>query len=120
MTVDTQADSRQALLDELAGIDELALAILCELGEVPSPGGMSLPRLGKRLGQGASVLLRQLTAMSAATVAGVPGPGWVRVAQDEERWLAFITEAGSAQRDRWLAVLAQAQALHADAVERAP
>lgn len=57
---------------------------------------MSLPRLGKRLGQGVSVLLRELTLMSDASVGGQRGPGWVRVDQLGERWVAHLTDAGRA------------------------
>jgi hypothetical protein len=65
--------------------DSFAVAILRALAEAPvdgpSGGGMSLPRLGKRLGQGASVVMRQLTLMGDAAIGGVRGPGWVRVVQ---------------------------------------
>jgi FdhD protein len=57
---------------------------------------MSLPRLGKRLGQGASVVMRQLTRMGDATLGGVRGPGWVRVVQLDDRWVAHLTDAGRA------------------------
>ena len=58
--------------------------------------GMSLPRLGKRLGQSASVLVRELTHLSDATLAGQRGPGWARVVQEEGRWVAHITAEGLA------------------------
>ncbi len=45
-------------------------AILRTLGDAPRDGGVSLPRLGKQLGQGASVLMRQLTLMGDATIGG--------------------------------------------------
>ena len=105
---------QQALFDALAQIDGFALAILDELAASPHPGGMSLPRLGKRLGQGASVVLRQLTAMSAASLGGRPGPGWVRIEREEERWIAFLTDAGRARHASWMALVAQAEALEAD------
>lgn len=76
--------------------DALALAILRELAAAPGEGGMSLPRLGKRLGQGASVLMRQLTLMGDAAVGGVAGPGWVRVVQTDDRWVVHLTDAGRA------------------------
>ncbi|RYF32086.1 MAG: hypothetical protein EOO26_12500 [Comamonadaceae bacterium] len=76
--------------------DALAEAILRELASAPREGGMSLPRLGKRLGQGASVLMRQLTLMGDAAVGGVAGPGWVRVVQLDDRWVAYLTESGRA------------------------
>src|SRR5690606_6866472 len=66
-------------------VDSLSAAILQLLAEAPPPGGVSLPRIGKRLGLSASALLRHLTAMSDAQLAGQPGPGWVRVTQTEER-----------------------------------
>jgi hypothetical protein len=58
--------------------------------------GMSLPRLGKRLGQGVSVLMRQLTLMSDASVGGQRGPGWVRVVQTNDRCVACLTDEGRA------------------------
>lgn len=77
----------------------LAQAILRELTSAPLDGGLSLPRLGKRLGQGVSVLMRQLALMGDAEIGGQPGPGWVRVVQLEDRWVAHLTQAGR----RWLA-----------------
>ena len=75
-------------------LSPLAAAIVSELATVPEPQGMSLPRLGKRLGQGASVLMRQLALMGDASVGGVPGPGWVRLEQQDARWVAYLTPAG--------------------------
>lgn len=75
-------------------MDPLSAAILQALAEAPGAGGMSLPRLGKRLGQGASVLLRQLALMSDAPVGGVAGPGWVRVVREDERWVVHLTDTG--------------------------
>ena len=80
--------------DDVPELDELSAAILRELAAAPSQAGMSLPRLGKHLGLGASVLMRSLSAMSNARIGGVDGPGWVRVTQVEERWTAALTEAG--------------------------
>jgi hypothetical protein len=82
--------------DTMPELDELSAAILRELDAAPGDAGMSLPRLGKHLGLGASVLMRSLSAMSHARIGGVEGPGWVRVTQDEERWTAVLTEAGRA------------------------
>ncbi|PLC06308.1 hypothetical protein CY658_04545 [Variovorax sp. RO1] len=76
--------------------DAFSIAILRALAEAPGEGGMSLPRLGKRLGQGASVVMRQLTLMGDAALGGVRGPGWVRVVQQDERWVAHLTDAGRA------------------------
>ena len=80
--------------DTTPELDELSAAILRELAAAPGDAGMSLPRLGKHLGLGASVLMRSLSAMSHARIGGVAGPGWVRVTQEEERWTAALTEAG--------------------------
>ena len=80
--------------DTAPELDELSAAILRELVAAPGDAGMSLPRLGKHLGLGASVLMRSLSAMSHARIGGVEGPGWVRVTQAEERWTAVLTEAG--------------------------
>jgi hypothetical protein len=74
--------------------DSFPAAILRALAEAPGDGGMSLPRLGKRLGQGASVVMRQLTLMGDAAIGGVRGPGWVRVVQLDDRWVAHLTDAG--------------------------
>ncbi len=75
----------------------LAAGILRELASAPEAGdGLSLPRLGKRLGQGVSVLMRQLALMGDAAIGGVPGPGWVRVVQTGDRWMASLTPAGRA------------------------
>ena len=80
--------------DTTPELDELSAAILRELAAAPGDAGMSLPRLGKHLGLGASVLMRSLSAMSHARIGGVEGPGWVRVTQVEERWTAALTKAG--------------------------
>ena len=80
--------------DDVPELDELSAAILRELAAAPSQAGMSLPRLGKHLGLGASVLMRSLSAMSNARIDGVDGPDWVRVTQVEERWNAALTETG--------------------------
>ncbi|GER12626.1 hypothetical protein D3C87_1081380 [compost metagenome] len=79
--------------------DAFSIAILRALAEAPGEGGMSLPRLGKRLGQGASVVMRQLTLMGDAALGGVRGPGWVRVVQLDDRWVAHLTDAGRAVVD---------------------
>ena len=83
-------------------LDPLVVAILRELAAAPGPAGMSLPRLGKRLGQGASVLMRVLSAMGHARIGGVEGPGWVRVVQEEDRWTATLTDTGRAFCERHL------------------
>ena len=78
--------------------EPLACCILRALAAEATRGdaGMSLPRLGKRLGHSASVLMRELTHLSDAPLAGQPGPGWVRVVQAEGRWLAHLTLEGLA------------------------
>ena len=76
--------------------DSFCVAILRALAEAPGEGGMSLSRLGKRLGQGASVVMRHLTLMGDAAIGGVRGPGWVRVVQLDDRWVAHLTDAGRA------------------------
>ena len=80
--------------DHAPPLDELPVAILRELAAAPGDAGMSLPRLGKHLGLGASVLMRALSAMGHARIGGVDGPGWVRVTQIEDRWSAALTQAG--------------------------
>ena len=72
--------------------DPFALAILAVLSDGPSP--MSLPRLAKKLDLGVSVVMRQLSLMGDAVIGGQPGPGWVRVVQDEERWVVHLTDSG--------------------------
>ena len=52
----------------------LAAALLRALAQEPPDRDVSLPRLGKRLGQGASVLLRQLSLMGDAPWAACPAP----------------------------------------------
>lgn len=78
----------------------LALMILQALAQAQEEqrgsAGVSLPRLGKRLGLGVSALMRQLTLMSDAALGGQPGPGWVRVTQVEGRWTACLTDTGRA------------------------
>lgn len=82
--------------DDIPELDELSAAILRELAAAPGDAGMSLPRLGKHLGLGVSVLMRALSALGHARIGGVDGPGWVRVTQEEDRWTAALTEAGRA------------------------
>ena len=70
-------------------MQSLLLQTLHEL----APGGepVALTRLAKRLDQRVSVLLRELTALSDASLGGVPGPGLVRLACDDAgRWTAAI------------------------------
>ena len=72
--------------------DPLACEILQMLAAEQAP--VSLPRLGKRLGQSASVLMRQLAVMGTASIAGQAGPGWVDLRQEDGRWVARITPQG--------------------------
>ncbi|AVS63175.1 formate dehydrogenase accessory sulfurtransferase FdhD [Paracidovorax avenae] len=74
--------------------DDFTAALLAALAELDAPQGVSLPRLAKRLGQPGSAVLRRLHLLGDAVLGGTPGPGWVRVAQDGDRWLAHLTEAG--------------------------
>ncbi len=81
-------------MNDSTALTPLAQALLRELAGAPDAVGMSLPRLGKRLGQGVSVLMRQLSLMGDAAIGGVHGPGWVRVEQINDRWVARLTAAG--------------------------
>jgi hypothetical protein len=74
--------------------DPFSVAILAELATAPAVGGMSLPRLAKRLDLGASVVMRQLSQMGDAQIGRRAGPGWVRVVQTEDRWVVYLTDAG--------------------------
>ncbi len=98
-------------------VPPLAWALLQALAEEGVDGGgddaaVSLPRLGKRLGQGVSVLMRQLSLMGDAVIGGMPGPGWVQVREEGGRWTAQLTEAGRA--------FVAAQAAEADGEAPAP
>lgn len=72
----------------------LPAALLRVLAQEGGERGVSLPRLVKRLGLGASALMRELSRMSDAVLGGVRGPGWVIVEQRDGRWVAHLTEAG--------------------------
>ena len=76
--------------------ESLAAALLAALAEEGVDQPVSLPRLGKRLQSGVSVLLRELTLMGSARIGPRTGPGWVSVEQDGDRWLARLTPAGAA------------------------
>jgi len=70
-------------------------ALLRLLTELDGGQGVALTRLAKRLDERVSVLLRRCTALSDATVAGMAGPGWVRLACDDTgRWTVHLTPAG--------------------------
>ena len=81
---------------EAAQLRPLGAALLLALGEEGAGPSLSLPRLAKQLGQGVSVLLRELTLMGDAVLAGRPGPGWVQVAQLDGHWRVQLTPAGAA------------------------
>ncbi len=82
-----------------SGLAPLVEALLRALAEAPPGKQVSLPRLGKQLGQGASVLMRQLSLMGDTPVGGVAGPGWVRVEQQDGGWRVSLTELGRAQAE---------------------
>ena len=91
----------QAAADPEERHPPLACRILCALAEAAptasgDPAGMSLPRLGKRLGHSASVLVRELAGLGDATLAGRRGPGWVQVEQAQGRWTVHLTAEGRA------------------------
>ena len=70
----------------------LQQAILQTLVQEGAP--MSLPQLTKRLGLSGSVVLRELSLMGDAVIGGKAGPGWVRVWEEEGRWMGEATAAG--------------------------
>jgi hypothetical protein len=75
-----------------------AEALLGLLLELDKGQGVALARLAKRLDERVSVLLRMLTPLSDASLGGVAGPGWVRLACDDGgRWRAWLTDAGRQQ-----------------------
>lgn len=65
--------------DTAPELDELWAAIPREPAAAPGDASMSLPRLSKRLGMSASVLMLALSAMSHGHIGGVEGAGRVRV-----------------------------------------
>lgn len=72
--------------------DPLVAALLAEL--TAEPGGMSLPRLCKRLGVRMSVLLRTLAWLGESPIGGMPGAGLIRVEHARGRDVAILTDAG--------------------------
>jgi DNA-binding transcriptional LysR family regulator len=73
-------------------MQEQLLQTLRELAPAGEP--VALTRLAKRLDERVSVLLRELTALSDASVGGVAGPGLVRIACDEGgRWTVALVRA---------------------------
>ena len=80
---------------------ELTRALLSELAA--HPGGLSLPRLCKRLGVRMSVLMRELAWLDDTPIGGEPGPGLVRVERRGERDVAVLVvrdRSGSLQERR--------------------
>ncbi|GEM_PF-18907 len=77
--------------------DDFTAALLSALAELDAPQGVSLPRLAKHLDLPGSAVMRRLTLLGDAVLGGRPGPGWVRVAQEGDRWMARLTDAGRAQ-----------------------
>jgi hypothetical protein len=76
----------------------LQAALLHTLREL-APGGepVALTRLAKRLDERVSVLLRELTPLSDASIGGVPGAGLVQLACDDGgRWTVALTPGGRA------------------------
>lgn len=73
----------------MSGLTEPLLAMLA--GEA---GGVSLPRLCKRLGVRMSVLLRELAWIGEDPIGDHPAPGWVRVEAHGDNSLAVLTERG--------------------------
>ncbi|TDK34106.1 hypothetical protein E2F49_06280 [Luteimonas terrae] len=67
-------------------------ALLAELAA--APGGVSLPRLCKRLDVRMSVLLRTLAWLGEERIGDAQGPGWVRTVEDGGRTLAQLTDSG--------------------------
>ena len=62
----------------------------------PSGEPVALTRLAKRLEARVSVLLRELTALSDASLGGVPGPGLVQlVCDDAGRWTVRLAAPAS-------------------------
>lgn len=79
-----------------AVIDGFSAQILQVLTSDASEAGVSVPRLGKALGQSASVVMRQLTL-----IGDVCGMGWVTVAPDGDRFMVRLTDAGRAAAEQF-------------------
>lgn len=72
---------------------DLTGCILQALAQTGSQG-MSLPRLCKQVGVGASAAMRCLSALGTHPVGGVTGPGWTELTNDDGRWHVGLTVAG--------------------------
>ena len=70
---------------QLSADEALLQTLLTELSA--APGGMSLPKLCKRLGIRMSVLMRTLAYLGDERIGDAQGPGWVRTVEDGERTL---------------------------------
>ncbi|SEL84531.1 hypothetical protein SAMN05216359_11947 [Roseateles sp. YR242] len=85
-----------------AAFETQARLALQALAELDGGRGVSLPRLAKRTGLRVSVLLRLFTLLSDARVGDEAGPGWVRLALEEDgRWMASMTAAGRGDPEQW-------------------
>ncbi len=80
-------------------LDDVEAAALALLTELDAGDGVPLTRLAKQLDQRVSVLMRAFTHLSDARLGGVTGPGFVRMAETEGRWRAWVTPAGRAFRE---------------------
>jgi len=66
--------------------------LIAELAD--APGGLSLPRLSKRLGVRMSVLLRELAWLGESSIGDTPGAGLVQVVDRGALRIATLTSAG--------------------------
>lgn len=80
------------MFDDLSLAARLLLALARLQGAAED--AVSLPRLGKHLGQSASALMRELSALGDAELGSVRGPGWVQVENVDGHWRAGLTAAG--------------------------
>lgn len=80
------------MLDDLPLAARLLLALARLQGDAED--AVSLPRLGKHLGQSVSGLMRELSALGDAELGGLRGPGWVQVENVDGYWRAGLTGAG--------------------------
>ncbi|MEG0922070.1 MAG: hypothetical protein RSD57_08350 [Comamonas sp.] len=84
-------------MTEAPDAQPLAVRILWALAQASAMHGaetVSLPRLAKMLDASASTVMRELSLLSDAEVAGQAGPGWVQVSAHEGRWMVALTDAG--------------------------
>lgn len=76
----------------LSADEALARALLTELAQ--HPGGISLPRLRKRLNARMSVLMRVMAWLGEAPIGGVPGAGLLQLQGEEGREQVLLTPRG--------------------------